>query len=95
MSFELLDSGSFFLFTCILYFLSDLSKKFGEVMGMNRYYYIYYIGMFFTFSGSIIMSMSPPVFEAHRILGYLFFASGLTFGLIASIIYWGWMIKET
>ncbi len=92
--FELLDATSFFLFTFILYFLSVLSKRLGEVMGMKRYYYLYYAGMFFTLSGSIIMTLSLIGFDNPRLLGYGFFALGLTFGLIASIKYWGWLIKE-
>lgn len=93
LDFELLDATSFFLFTLILYFLSVLSKRLGEVMGMKRYYYIYYAGIFFTFLASIVMALSQAELES-RIFGYGFFSIGLTFGLIASIIYWGWLIKE-
>lgn len=92
MSFEWMDSVSFFLFTLILYFLSVLSRKFGEVMGMKNYYYVYYIGMFFTFSGSIVMSQSE--LETSRLWGYGLFSLGLTFGLITSVKYWGWLLKE-
>lgn len=92
MSFEWMDSVSFFLFTLILYFLSVLSRKFGEVMGMKKYYYVYYIGMFFTFSGSIVMSLSE--LETNRLWGYGFFSLGLTLGLITSVKYWGWLLKE-
>ncbi|NJD76887.1 MAG: hypothetical protein FIB08_07315 [Candidatus Methanoperedens sp.] len=89
---EIIDSLSFFLFTLILYFLSVLSKRLGEVMGMKKYYYIYYAGMFFTLSGSIIMIL--PDLENAKLIGYSFFSIGLTLGLIASIKYWGWVIKE-
>lgn len=91
---ELLDSSSFFLFTLILYFLSVLSKRLGEVMIMKKYYYLYYIGMFFTLSGSVIMTPQMAGFENRELYGYIFFAVGLTFGLFASIKYWGWLIKE-
>lgn len=100
MNFELMDSVSFLLFTFILYFLSVLSKRFGEVMGIGKYYYLYYAGMFLTFSGSfiigisIIMGMSIADFEYYRLLGYAFFSTGLTLGLLVSIRYWGWLIKE-
>lgn len=94
MNFEVIDSVSFLLFTCILYFLSVFSKRFGNVMGMKKYYYLYYAGMFFTFSGSLMMSLSVDVLEPQELFGYAFFSIGLTFGLIASIKYWGWLIKE-
>ena len=87
------DAISYFLFTIILYFLSVLSKRLGEVMALKRYYYLYYAGMVFTFSGSIVKVIFPDsgYFE---LIGYGFFAVGLTFGIIASIKYWGWLIKE-
>ena len=94
MNFEVIDTVSFLLFTCILYFLSVLSKRFGEVMGMKKYYYLYYAGIFFTFSGSVIMSLSVPLLEPQKLFGYVFFSIGLTLGLIASAKYWGWLIKE-
>ncbi len=100
MNFDLMDSVSFILFTFILHFLSVLSKRFGEVMGIRKYYYLYYAGMLFTFAGSlimaisIIMEMSPADFEYNRFLGYAFFSVGLTLALLASIRYWGWLIRE-
>ena len=94
MNFELMDSVSFLLFTFILYFLSVLSKRFGEVMKLRKYYYLYYAGMLFTSFGSFMMSMSVTDFENSRLLGYAFFSAGMTAGLLASIRYWGWLIKE-
>lgn len=94
MNFDFLDSVSFLLFTVILYFLSVLSKQFGEVMGIKRYYYIYYAGMLFTSFGSIIIAISTEDLEYNRLLGYAFFSAGLTLGILASIKYWGWLLKE-
>ena len=94
MNFELIDSFSFLFFTFILYFLSVFSKRFGDVMGMKKYYYLYYAGMFFTFTGSVIMSLSLPILEPQKLFRYVFFSIGLTLGLIASIKYWGWLIIE-
>ncbi len=94
MNLELIDSISFLLFTIILYFLSVLSRRFGEVMGIKRYYYLYYAGILFTSSGSFMMSLSITDFENSRLFGYTFFSFGLTLGLLASIRYWGWLIKE-
>ncbi len=96
MTVELFDAVSFFLYSCILYFLSVISKKLGEAMGMKRYYYLYYLGMLFALTASIMMILSrgdhsDTVLSGY---GYYFFATGLTLGLIASIKYWGWLIKE-
>ena len=91
---ELIDSVSFLLFTCILYFLSVLSKRFGNAMGMKKYYYLYYAGIFLTLSGSVIMILPAPILEPQDLFGYVFFSIGLTLGLIASTKYWGWLIKE-
>ncbi len=82
------------LFTLVLYFLSILSKRLGEAMGMKKYYYLYYIGMFFMLLGSIIMALSFENFQNTHFFGNVFFAIGITFGLIAAIKYWGWLIKE-
>ena len=94
MSPELLDPVSFFLFTFVLYYMSVLSKRLGEVMKMRRYYYLYYAGMFFTVTGSVAHLMPPYGIEDVEFSGYGFFATGLTLGLIASIKYWGWLLKE-
>jgi len=91
--FGLLDTASFFLFALTLYFLSVLSKRLGEVLGLKKYYYIYYAGIIFTFLASIVMALPQAELET-RLFGYGFFAFGLTLGLIASIKYWGWLIKE-
>ena len=88
------DFFSFLLFTLILYFLSSISKRLGEVMGMKKYYYLYYAGMYFTFSAAIIMGFSLGSRAETFFYGYGFFATGLTFGLIATIKYWGWLIIE-
>ncbi|MBU4222992.1 MAG: hypothetical protein KKA10_15485, partial [Euryarchaeota archaeon] len=69
MNLELLDSVSFLLFTMVLYFLSVLSKRFGEVMGIRKYYYLYYAGMLFTSFGSLLMSLSVTDLENSRLLG--------------------------
>ena len=92
--FEFIDTLSFFFFTIILYFLSELSKRLGEVMVMKKYYYLYYAGMFFTFTSSIIMSLTLIDFENAKLFGHASFAIGLTLALIASVKYWGWLIKE-
>ncbi len=89
-----LDSVSFFLVMLVLYFLSVLSKKLGEVMGMKKYYYLYYAGMVLTLTASLVMILSPNGPDRSKVSGYALFAAGLTFGLIAVIKYWGWLVKE-
>lgn len=93
MSFELLDMVSFFSFTLILYFLSVLSKRLGEVLGLKKYYYLYYLGMALILSGS---AMFIPQFGIENPLlpAYTFFSLGLTCGIIASVRYWVWLFKE-
>jgi hypothetical protein len=90
---ELMDSVSYFLFTVILYFLSVLSKRLGDVMRMKKYYYLYYAGMFFTLLSSLA-SIASNELEYSIFFKYATLAIGLTLGLIATIKYWGWLIKE-
>lgn len=89
-----IHSISFLLFTAVLYFLSVISKRLGEVLKMKKYYYLYYAGMFFTILGSISMVILPYISKYVMFCGYLFFAVGMTLGLAASIKYWGWLLKE-
>ena len=91
----LLDSISFLFFSLILFFLSVISKRLGEVMGLGKYYYLYYLGIFFTLFGSIIMFLYFAMLLETKLLGYVFFSIGMTLGLIASIRYWGWLIIES
>jgi hypothetical protein len=91
--FELMDSFSFFLFAFIFYFLSALSRRLGEVMGMKKYYYLYYAGIFFAILDSILNALFSTG-DNRFFIRYGFFSIGLTLSFIASIIYWGWLIKE-
>ncbi|MDD5474629.1 MAG: hypothetical protein PHU34_10875 [Candidatus Methanoperedens sp.] len=61
-------------------------------MGVKKYYYLYYAGMFFILLSSIIMALPSGYFP--RLTGNAFFATGLTLGIIASLKYWGWLIRE-
>lgn len=91
---DITDFISFFLFGFVLYFLSSISKRLGEVMGLRKYYFFYYAGIFFTFTASLIMAFSLGDRESTFIYGYSSFAIGMTLGLITSIKYWGWLVKE-
>jgi len=92
--FELFDILSFLLFAGILYFLSAISKRLGEVMGLKKYYYLYYIGIFFILFGSIMIMLSFDILVNGRFYAYASFSIGMTLSLIASVKYWGWLIKE-
>lgn len=87
---ELMEFVTYFLLMFILYFLSVFSKRLGEAMNMKKYYYIYYVGMFFIFLSSIA-SFASNEFGYNR---YIFLAIGLTLGLVTTIKYWAWLIKE-
>ncbi|MCZ7402182.1 MAG: hypothetical protein O8C61_08160 [Candidatus Methanoperedens sp.] len=63
-------------------------------MGLKKYYYLYYIGIFFILFGSVIMVLSYDILERPKLFGYLCYSIGLTLGFIASLKYWGWLIKE-
>ena len=91
--FEFLDVAAFLLFALILYFLSAISKRLGNVMGLKKYYYLYYLGILFLLFASIMMILSIRM-QYTDFYGYVFFSIGLTLGLIASIRYWGWLIIE-
>jgi hypothetical protein len=82
------------MFSLILYFLSVVSKRLGEAMGIGKFYYLYYIGMFFILSGSIIMALSFDILENTKLFAYVFFSIGLTIGFITAIKYWAWLIKD-
>jgi hypothetical protein len=82
------------MFSFVLYILSVISKRLGETMGLKKYYYLYYLGIFFTLFGSIIMVLSFEILENTKLFAYVFFSIGMTLGFIASIKYWGWLIKE-
>ncbi len=90
---DIMDSFSFFLFAFIFYFLSALSRRLGEVLGMKKYYYLYYAGIFFAILDSILSALFSTG-DNLFFIRYVFFSIGLTLSLIASIIYWGWLIKE-
>ncbi|VVB55849.1 Uncharacterised protein [uncultured archaeon] len=91
--FDILDVAAFLLFAFILYFLSVISKRLGNVMGLKKYYYLYYLAIFFSLFASIITILSIRM-QYTDFYGYVFFSIGLTLGLIASIRYWGWLIIE-
>ncbi len=90
---EFLDSVSFLMFAFTLYFMSSISKRLGSVMGLKKYYYLYYLGILLILFASII-SFFSSITGNNQHLGYLPFSAGLTFSLFASIKYWSWLIKE-
>jgi hypothetical protein len=93
-NFVILDFVAFLLFAFILYFLSVISKRLGEVMGLKKYYYLYYLGIFFLLFASVLTMLSIGIMENNDFFGYVSFSIGITLSLIASIRYWGWLIIE-
>jgi len=63
-------------------------------MGLKKYYYLYYLGILYVLFASIIMILSFGFLEDTRLFAYVSFSIGMTLSLIASIRYWGWLIKE-
>ncbi len=90
---EFLDGASFVMFAFILYLLSSMSKRLGEVMGLEKYYYLYYLSIFIILT-SVILILPYGLIENGKLYGYAFFSIGMTLSLITSIKYWGWLIKE-
>lgn len=90
---EFLDSASFIMLAFILYLMSSMSKRLGEVMGLDKYYYLYYIGIIFILISAIIILLFG-IIENGRLYSFVFFSVGMTLSLIASIRYWGWLIIE-
>lgn len=70
-----INAVSIFMFILILYFLCILSKRLGEVLGMKKYYYLYYIGMVFTLVASVMITLTI-LNEKLQIVGDVFFALG-------------------
>jgi len=63
-------------------------------MGLKKYYYLYYLGILYILFAAIIMILSIGFLEDTRLFAYVSFSIGMTLSLIASIRYWGWLIKE-
>ena len=43
---------------------------------------------------ALVYSLFVPYTDKVEMIGNLLFAIGMTFGLFATIKYWGWIVKE-
>ena len=80
-------------FTIVMYLMSILSKRLGSAMRIKPYFYIYYLSIVFMLIAEVYSSFAIYT-EKVEIITNLLFATGMTLGLIATIKYWGWLVKE-
>ena len=80
-------------FAAVMYLMAILSKRLGSAMQIKPYFYIYYLSIVFMLIAVVYSSFTPPS-EKVEMIGNLLFAIGMTFGLVAMIKYWGWLVKE-
>ncbi len=92
-------SGCALLILFLLFF--KLSKRLGEALQMKKYYYLFTLGSVFVLSSLVVqlyilLNCNTADFQIHQFidLSYLFLAMGVTFGFIAALKYWGWLLKE-
>lgn len=82
-------------FSAVLYIMAKLSKRLGEAMQIKPYFYLYYAGiLFFVFAlGYNLVFRTADPYLTHMVSNLLL-AIGMTLGLVATVKYWGWLIKE-
>lgn len=82
-------------FSAVLYIMAKLSKRMGEAMQIKPYFYLYYAGILF-FLLALVYTLVFRTADADLIhmVSNLLLAIGMTFGLVATVKYWGWLIKE-
>ncbi|MCL7410641.1 MAG: hypothetical protein P1P69_02250 [Methanosarcinaceae archaeon] len=73
--------------------MAILSKRMGAVMRIKPYFIIYYFSIVFILIAAAYSSF-VPYSEKGEMIGNLIFAIGMTLGLVATIKYWGWLVKE-
>ncbi len=80
-------------FTIVLYLMSLLSKRLGSALQFKPYFYIYYLAIVFMLIAEVYSSFAIYTEKVEMIVNFLL-AIGMTLGLIATIKYWGWLVKE-
>ena len=80
-------------FTIVLYLLALLSKRLGSALQFKPYFYIYYLGIIFMLIAEVYSSLVIYTEKVEMIANF-FLAIGMTLGLVATIKYWGWLVKE-
>ena len=80
-------------FAIVMYLMALLSKRLGSALRIKPYFYIYYLSIVF-----MLIAEGYSLFviytEKVEMIANIFFAIGMTLGLIATIKYWGWLVKE-
>jgi dolichyl-phosphate-mannose--protein O-mannosyl transferase len=79
----------------VLYILAKLGERMGEAMQIKPYFYLYYAGIliFVLALGYTLIFRTADAGLTHMVANLLL-AIGMTFGLVATVKYWGWLIKE-
>ena len=80
-------------FAIVMYLMALLGKRLGGAMQIKPYFYIYYLSIVFMLIADVYSSFAINS-EKVEMITNLFFAIGMTLGLIATIKYWGWLVKE-
>ena len=80
-------------FAAVMYVMAILSKRLGSAMRIKPYFYIYYFSIAFMLI-AVVYSSFVSYSEKGEMIGNLLFAIGMTLGLVATIKYWGWLVKE-
>ncbi|MBN2488703.1 MAG: hypothetical protein JXA98_06720 [Methanosarcinaceae archaeon] len=75
--------------------MAKLSERMGEAMQIKPYYYLYYVGiLFFVLASGYTLVFQTADADLVHMVSNLLLAVGMTFGLVATVKYWGWLIKE-
>jgi hypothetical protein len=82
-------------FSGVFYIMAKLSERMGEAMQIKPYFYLYYAGiLFFVLALGYTLVFRTADTDLTHMVSNLFLAIGMTFGLVATVKYWGWLIKE-
>ncbi|MBW6470061.1 MAG: hypothetical protein K0A90_02440 [Methanosarcinaceae archaeon] len=73
--------------------MAILSKRLGSAMRIKSYFYIYYFSIVLMLI-AVVYSLFLPYTNEVEMIANALFAVGMTLGLIVTIKYWGWLVKE-
>ena len=81
-------------FAGVLYIMAELSKRLGVAMQIKPYFKIYYVSILLLGLAVVYILAFDPHQGATAAVANALFATGMTLGLVATVKYWGWLIKE-